>query len=199
MAHAPSQEYHLDNLGLGDFPGVYRIAANPTFYYAFLNQKQQPPWRGTLRFMWLCCWTRWRRPRHWFKAIRQTCDNRLVGCVLILDLHVVAPGLAEIAYFIDAPMQGRGIATAAVIATVRWAAQQHGLRRLQANTDPENLASVAILRKLGMATRHEIPPDFSAFFDRAGQPRPQLIAAGSEFDLAKALTQYPSEYDLIVA
>jgi RimJ/RimL family protein N-acetyltransferase len=198
MVHPLTQDYRLDNLRLSDFLGIYRIAANSAFYYAFLNQNQQPPWRGTLRFMWLCCWTRWRRPRHWFKAIRLTRTNQLLGCVLILDLHVVAPGLAEIAYFIDAPMQGRGITTAAVVAVVRWAAQRHGLRRLQANADPENLASLAILRKLGMATRHHIPPDFSAFFDRAGQPRPQMIAAVSEFDLAKAMTQYPPEHDLIV-
>lgn len=198
MFHPPAQDFRLDNLRLGDILGIYRIAANPAFFYAFLNQNRQHPWRGTLRFIWLCTWTRWRRPRHWFKAIRTTRDRRLVGCVLILDLHVVAPGLAEIAYFIDAPLQGRGIATAAVIATVRWAAHQHGLRRLQANADPENLASRAILRKLGMEIRHQLPPDFSTFFDRDGQRRPHLIAACSEFDLAKALTQYPPEYDLIV-
>lgn len=125
-------------------------------------------------------------------------DRRLVGCVLILDLHVVEPGLGEIAYFVAAPAQGRGIGSAAVISMVRWAYTQHGLRRLRANMDPDNCASLAILKKLGMHAGKYIPPSYSAFSDRSGNLRPQLILSCPEADLTAALARHLPEDDLPV-
>ncbi|MGB4100902.1 MAG: GNAT family N-acetyltransferase [Alphaproteobacteria bacterium] len=185
----------IDNLRLRDFPGIYRIAVRPDFFYAFLNQNRRPPWSGTLRFMWLCFWTRWRRPRHWFKAVRTQTDGKLIGCVLILDLHVVEAGLGEIAYFIAAPEQGRGIGSTAVISTVRWACRHHGLRRLQAHVDPENYASLSILKKLGFGEGRNLPSNKSQFFDRAGSPRPQFVLTCHEPDLTAALGLLPPEQD----
>ncbi len=188
----------LDDLRLNDFSDVRRIASHPDFFYPFLNQNRRAPWFGALRFMWLCCWTRWRRPRHWLKAIRAAPDRRLIGCVLILDLHVAEAGLGEVAYFIAAPEHGQGIGSAAVASVVRWAYQHHGLRRLRANVDPENRASLAILQKIGMCEGRYISPSHSRFSDRDGTPRPYLELSGQESDLAAALARQPPEHDLPV-
>ena len=122
----------------------------------------------------------------------------MVGCVLLLDLHVVAPGLAEIAYFVAPWAQHRGIGSRAVISTVRWAAHHHGLRRLQANVDPANVISAALLAKLGLHEGKYIPASYSQFSDRSGNPRAGFIVSGSEVSLDAALATYPAEQDFTI-
>jgi ribosomal-protein-alanine N-acetyltransferase len=60
---------------------------------------------------------------------------------------------AELGYWIGAPYWGRGYATEASRAVVRWGFEGLGLRRIHASHFPRNPASGRVLEKLGM--RHE--------------------------------------------
>jgi RimJ/RimL family protein N-acetyltransferase len=55
----------------------------------------------------------------------------------------------ELGYTIFAPYRGQGYATEAVRALVRWASEEHGIRRFLASVGPDNDPSLAIVRKLG--------------------------------------------------
>jgi RimJ/RimL family protein N-acetyltransferase len=56
---------------------------------------------------------------------------------------------AEIGYILHRPRWGRGLATEACSALLEHAFSDLGLHRLEADTDPDNAASIALLEKLG--------------------------------------------------
>ncbi len=58
-------------------------------------------------------------------------------------------GAAEIGYGISTEYKGKGYATEAVSAIVRWAIQQLGVARIEAETEFENAASQRVLEKCG--------------------------------------------------
>jgi len=58
-------------------------------------------------------------------------------------------GSVEIGYGLLPKYWGKGYATEAVIATADWAAKQPGVKRIEAETDPENAASQRVLEKAG--------------------------------------------------
>ena len=58
-------------------------------------------------------------------------------------------GSVEIGYGILPEYQGRGYATEAVEAMVSWALCQSGVRRVEAETEPDNKASQRVLEKCG--------------------------------------------------
>lgn len=58
-------------------------------------------------------------------------------------------GAAEIGYGILEPYQGRGYATEAVRAAVRWAFGSPELTTMEAETEPDNAASQRVLAKCG--------------------------------------------------
>lgn len=58
-------------------------------------------------------------------------------------------GTVEIGYGISPEHWGKGYATEAVAAAVQWAAKQPGVKRIEAETAPENLASQRVLEKAG--------------------------------------------------
>ena len=60
-----------------------------------------------------------------------------------------ANGVAEIGYGILEKYQGQGYASEAVNAAVRWAMQQPGVTRVEAETEPDNPASQRVLEKCG--------------------------------------------------
>lgn len=60
-------------------------------------------------------------------------------------------GAAEIGYGIDEAHRGRGYATEAVTAAVRWALGQKGVRRVTAEVEESNTASRRVLTKAGFA------------------------------------------------
>jgi ribosomal-protein-alanine N-acetyltransferase len=71
---------------------------------------------------------------------------------------------ANIGYWIDAPRQGRGLATAAVAGVVEFAFGEAGLHRVEAGTLPDNFASQRVLEKNG--------------FERIGLARRYLLIGG---------------------
>ena len=60
-----------------------------------------------------------------------------------------ADGSVEIGYGILEEYQGRGYATEAVEAVVRWALKQPGVTRVEAEAEPDNRASQRVLEKCG--------------------------------------------------
>jgi RimJ/RimL family protein N-acetyltransferase len=55
----------------------------------------------------------------------------------------------ELGYSVDEPYRGRGYATEAARGMIAWAARR-GIRRVLASISPDNGASLAVARKLGM-------------------------------------------------
>ena len=68
----------------------------------------------------------------------------------------VAPdGAVEIGYGIDEHYQGHGYATEAVSAVTEWAAQQDGIKCVEAEAEEDNLASLRVLEKTGFVRSGE--------------------------------------------
>lgn len=58
-------------------------------------------------------------------------------------------GLVEIGYHVEPGFRRRGFATEAVRALLDWAAREHGTRRFRASIAPANVASLAVIARLG--------------------------------------------------
>jgi [ribosomal protein S5]-alanine N-acetyltransferase len=96
------------------------------------------------------------------EAIRAAPETRLWGDSLVLALDeprilgsVVfhgrpADGIAEIGYGIEEHSRGLGLATEATSACVEWALSHPDVHAVQATTFPWHLASLGVIRKLGM-------------------------------------------------
>lgn len=96
-------------------------------------------------------------------GIRVDPDTRLWGDSLVLPLEgpprvlgsVVfkgrpTDGIAEVGYGIEDSSRGQGLATEATRACVEWALEQEGISCVQATTFPWHVASLGVIRKLGM-------------------------------------------------
>ena len=78
-----------------------------------------------------------------------------------------------IAYTIDGPWEGRGLAREAVAAVVGYAFEALGLESLIAHYHPDNVRSGALLARLGFSVQSsvvEVPPALRALI------RPQVMA-----------------------
>ena len=78
-------------------------------------------------------------------------DGEVLGSAELEAARTEAPG--EIAYAVHPRFSGQGIATAAARELLRMGFSEHGRHRIFGTCDPRNLASAAVLRKIGM--RHE--------------------------------------------
>ena len=58
-------------------------------------------------------------------------------------------GSVEIGYGISEAYEGNGYGTEAVLVVVHWAIEQKEVTRIEAETDPENIASQRVLKKCG--------------------------------------------------
>ena len=76
-------------------------------------------------------------------------DGRYVGQLTIGNVQRGAVRSAWIGYWIDSAHFGKGIATAAVALGVDHAFGTVGLHRLEATVQPDNMASQAVLTKVG--------------------------------------------------
>jgi RimJ/RimL family protein N-acetyltransferase len=74
-------------------------------------------------------------------------DGHVVGSAE-LKLHGASTG--EIAYAVHPRMWGQGIATAAARELLRIGFSEYGRHRIFGTCDPRNVASAAVLRKIGM-------------------------------------------------
>lgn len=83
---------------------------------------------------------------HWGVARRS--DDRVIGHATVFNVHV-ASRRAEIGYSIRRADWGRGLGTEAVATLLRFAFEQSGFRRIEADVDPRNVGSLRVLEKLG--------------------------------------------------
>lgn len=95
-------------------------------------------------------------------AIRAAPDVRLWGDSLVLLRHeprvvgsVVfhghpSDGVAEVGYSIEDSSRGQGLASEATCACVEWALGQPGITAVQATTFPWHIASLGVIRRVGM-------------------------------------------------
>lgn len=96
------------------------------------------------------------------EALRADPHNRLWGDSLVLlrdEPRIVgsvvfhghpAHGVAEVAYSIEEASRCRGFAIEATRACVDWALAQAGIAAVQATTFPWHVASLGVIRRLGM-------------------------------------------------
>lgn len=73
-------------------------------------------------------------------------------------------GSVEIGYGIEEKYQGQGFASEAVSAVVDWALDQPGIRRVEAETEPDNRASQRVLEKCGFAPSGVIGEEGPRFY-----------------------------------
>jgi len=75
-------------------------------------------------------------------------EPRIIGSV-VFHGHP-ADGVAEVGYSIEEGSRGQGLASEATRACVEWALAQAGIAAVQATTFEWHLASLGVIRKLGM-------------------------------------------------
>ncbi len=83
-----------------------------------------------------------------FILVLEDKDNLLQGMILIKNIDWRVPK-AELAYFIDKSLQGKGIMTRALEATVRYGFEELGMNRLFIITSVDNHSSRKIAEKNG--------------------------------------------------
>ena len=90
------------------------------------------------------------QPEQWVWYAIWIIEDREGKCVGDLSFKGLNPnGSAEIGYGISEEFRNRGFATEAVDAAVKWAMEQPGIKYIEAETDPDNIASQRVLAKCG--------------------------------------------------
>ena len=90
------------------------------------------------------------------EAVAAPAERRVLGVVVDGDLvgnaelRLHGPSTAEIGYGVHPRWWGHGIATATARELLRIGFQEHGRHRIFGTCDPRNLASAAVLQKIGM-------------------------------------------------
>ncbi|MEU5683783.1 GNAT family N-acetyltransferase [Streptomyces venezuelae] len=84
---------------------------------------------------------------NWVLRLRAEDRPGLVGTV---QATVTPEGLAEIAWVVGTPWQGRGFASEAARGLVEWLARRH-VRTVVAHVHPDHAASAAVARSAGLA------------------------------------------------
>lgn len=75
-------------------------------------------------------------------------EPRVIGSVVFHGLP--SSGIAEVAYSIEESSRCQGYAAEAVEACVGWALDQPGITAVQATTFPWHIASLGVIRRVGM-------------------------------------------------
>jgi ribosomal-protein-serine acetyltransferase len=76
-------------------------------------------------------------------------DDTLVGGTMFVTFDADS-GIAEVGCWLEPAATGRGLITAAVRLLIDWAFRVRGLHRIEWHCRPDNLASSAVARRLGL-------------------------------------------------
>ena len=87
-------------------------------------------------------------------AVEDAATGRFVGRTGIL--HSLEWPEAELAYGLDQPYWGRGLATESAMAVRDWAFRERGMTLLASFVRPDNAGSIAVLRRLGAVKTSEL-------------------------------------------
>lgn len=88
-------------------------------------------------------------PGHWFQWMVCTRDDHQVIGDCGANFPTDKTEAPAIGYTLHPSATGRGYATEAVQALLKWLFVDLGVRRVTASTDPRNLGSIAVLERLG--------------------------------------------------
>jgi ribosomal-protein-alanine N-acetyltransferase len=86
-----------------------------------------------------------------------TYDKRLVGQVTVTGITWGSARWAQIGYWVDRTVAGRGITPTAVALVVDHCFSVVGLHRIEVAVRPENTASIRVVEKLGFRREGEAP------------------------------------------
>jgi ribosomal-protein-alanine N-acetyltransferase len=89
-----------------------------------------------------------RKPSHLGRLVF-TEDALIAGVINITEIVRGALCSGYLGYYAFAPHHGRGYMRAGLEVVIRLAFRQHGLHRLEANIQPENRRSIALVQGLG--------------------------------------------------
>ena len=96
---------------------------------------------------------RWQRYGFSWWALREKSSDEIVGAACLQHLANQEHAPLEIGWRLLRSAQGKGYATEAARAIVRYASEQVGTDYLVAVADPENLPSHRVMQRLGMRYR----------------------------------------------
>lgn len=101
----------------------------------------------------------------WFMKLADGSDE-IIGDLCFKG--ITNDGIVEIGYGIHPLYEGNGYTTEAVSALVRWAVSQPSVTRVEAETDPENIASQKVLANVGFVANGEIGEEGPRFTWKVG-------------------------------
>ena len=84
------------------------------------------------------------------------CDRQSGAIAGVININSIVRGFFQsgyLGYYVGEPFARRGYMTEGLSLVIRYAFDELKLHRLEANIQPENVASIALVRKLGF--RHE--------------------------------------------
>lgn len=153
-----SERLELGPLSETDAPGLFRYRAAPEVYR---YQSWVPADEGAaLEFIRKVRATVFGARDSWYQlGVREPRCPDLIGDVG-LHFHAEDASQVEIGFTIAPWMQGRGLATHAVDLILNYLFGELGIRRVSASVDPRNLASVAVLTRLGFVRESFHPKSF---------------------------------------
>lgn len=139
----------------GDWPAVLAYQRDPRYlrYYEWTGRSEDE----VRRFVAMFVAQQQERPRTRFQlAVTRRDDGRLIGNAGI-RLSADAPGEAEIGYELAPDEWGKGYATEAAAAVVRFGRETLRVRRVTAWTVADNAGSIHVLEKLGFRLEARLP------------------------------------------
>ncbi len=84
-------------------------------------------------------------------------EGEIVGCININEMVRGAFQSAFLGYYAFLPHNGRGLMKQAMALVITEAFHHHRLHRLEANIQPDNLASIALVKSLGFRLEGHSP------------------------------------------
>ncbi len=96
-------------------------------------------------------------------ALEPRSDGAFIG---VVGIERSADGVYVLGYWLGRSYWGRGYMTEAAVRAGRYAFDDGSVDRINASAQPENAASIAILRRLGMADEGRTVMDFPARGER---------------------------------
>jgi len=145
-----------------DAEGLFAYLSNPVVY------RFEPGEPVTMQEARRLARERARGRAFWAVALRET--GQLVGHLYFAQVEPETFHTWEVGYIIDPALQGRGYATEAAGALIRYGFAHWHIHRVVAHCHPENVASWRVMEKLGM--RREGHFRKNVFFRRAADGSP---------------------------
>lgn len=97
----------------------------------------------------------WHAKEYYEFSIERAPDNRVIGKAVLHSIHK-GSRRAEVGYLLDPDYWGQGMMKEALTALIGHAFGALELRRLEADIDPDNSASRALLERLGFRKEGEL-------------------------------------------